>query len=237
MLDWNSTLLSTVAESSNAIAHDMRTPISRIRMKLSTICERPDLDKETRKQLQQNIAMIDKIVVMFDNILNIAKAESRAGTEFFEDVDIRQLVQDVIEFHESIFEDKQIKLTCSLPDTPVYLRGDKQLLGQAFVNLIDNAAKYTPEAGHVAVSLTQQNSEIRLTVADNGGGMPDELLEKAKDRFFRADRSRHTHGFGLGLSLVNAVAALHNGRLALRNADNGLQATIIFGQVAQLKVA
>lgn len=227
MLDWNATLLSTVADSSNAIAHDMRTPISRLRLRLSRLSEKDGLDKDMKRQLRSNISLLDRMVVMFDNILNIAKAEARASTELFEELDMCQLTQNVFDFYESIIEDKNIKPTLQLPRAAIMFIGDKQLLSQALVNLLDNACKYTPEGGQIAVSLIQKDAAIIITVTDSGGGIPDDLLERAKDRFFRVDASRNTHGHGLGLSLVNAVAKLHKGQLILNNIETGLEAKLI----------
>lgn len=227
MLDWNATLLSTVADSSNAIAHDMRTPISRLRLRLSGLSEKEGLDKDIKRQLRSNISLLDRMVVMFDNILNIAKAEARASTELFEELDVRQLVQDVFDFYESIIEDKNIIPTLQLPPTAIMFIGDKQLLSQALVNLLDNACKYTPEGGQITVQLIQNAKSIIITVTDSGGGIPVELLDRAKDRFFRVDASRNTHGHGLGLSLVSAVAKLHKGQLILNNINGGLEVTLI----------
>jgi signal transduction histidine kinase len=226
MLDWNGALIAMVKDSSNSIAHDMRTPLSRLRLELRALSDRARLDAETRKLVMEQVECVDRLVEMFDNILNIAKAESRSSTELFESVDISRLVQDVLEFYQPVIEKKHLFLCMDIPEAPLVLRGDKQLLSQAMVNLIDNACKFTPKGGRIEVRLEREGNKILLTVADSGIGIPAELLEKVKERFFRMDTSRHTAGHGLGLSIVNAVAVLHQGALALEDNFPGLKATL-----------
>lgn len=222
MLDWNKTLIATVKDSTNAIAHDMRTPLSRLRLELRALSDRPRLDKETQKQVLEHVDRVDGLIEMFEHILNIAMAESRSSTELFEPVDMGQLLRDVLDFYAPIIEEKKLHLQANLPDVPLMLRGDKQLLGQAVVNLIDNACKYTPNGGTIDAALCQDSDAITLTLGDNGAGVAPELLEKVKERFFRADASRNTRGHGLGLSLVGAVATLHRGTLQLKDNHPGL---------------
>lgn len=224
MLDWNKALITTVKDSTNAIAHDMRTPLSRLRLELRMLAEQETLDANTRAQLQSHVERVDGLTQMFENILNIAKAESRSSTELFEMVDMAQLVQDVLDFYAPVIEEKQLALQTSLPETPLMLRADKQLLSQAVMNLLDNACKYTPKCGMIDVQLTRDHERVLLTLADNGPGIPPELMDKAKERFFRLDASRHTSGHGLGLSLASAVAALHHGTLELYDNHPGLKA-------------
>ena len=226
MLDWIATLLGTVKDSTNALAHDMRTPLSRHRLELRALTDDPDLPKKTREKIRDAVARVDEIVEMFDDILSIAKAESRSGTELFAPLNVTETVEDVIEFYESLFETRSLHLTTDIPTLPIRMIGDKQLVTQAVVNLLDNAAKYTPEGGQIKVSLHQEGSNIVITIADNGPGIPEQFLDKAKERFFRVDESRNTPGTGLGLSLTNAVAGLHHGALVLEDNNPGLRAIL-----------
>lgn len=232
MLDWINTLLETTKDSSNALAHDMRTPLSRHRLELRSLADDPAVPSPIQHKIRHALARVDTLVEMFNNILTISKAESRSGTELFEIFDLTTVVRDVMEFYESLFEEKLFTLTTTIPNIPIHFCGDKQLITQAFVNLIDNAIKYTPEKGTITVSLSYFHSnganEIQCIVADNGPGIPEALLEKAKERFFRLDKSRHTEGTGLGLSLVKAVAGLHQGELLLEDNAPGLKATLRF---------
>lgn len=226
MLNWIKALLSTFKDSSNAIAHDMRTPLSRLRLELRSLSQRPKIDGETSALIEGQVERLDNIIDMFENILRIAKAESRASTEIFATVDIKQLIRDVLDLYLPIIEDKKLHLYKNLPNYPLILQGDKQLLGQAVVNLIDNACKYTQENGVINVELSKEDNSIMLIVADNGEGIPENMREKAKERFFRLDESRHTSGHGLGLSLVVAVAGLHQGTLSLKDNNPGLRAIL-----------
>ncbi len=226
MLEWIRSLIHTFRDSSNALAHDMRTPLSRLRLELRALAERPQLESDVRGSIYDQVERLDEIIEMFENILSIAKAESRADAELFVSVDLAQLVRDVLEFYQPIIEEKHLKLVQELPQSPLEIKGDKQLLGQAVVNLVDNACKYTPASGQLAVSLKVAVKEVVLVVADNGEGIPEMYREKAKERFFRVDESRHTAGHGLGLSLVNAVGVLHQGSLNLEDNAPGLRAVL-----------
>lgn len=228
MMDWINSLIDTARDSGNALAHDLRTPMSRHRLELRALADHPALPKELRDRLIESIGRVDSLVAMFDSILAIAKAESRTATELFEPVDLAAMTNDVLEFYEPLLEAKRLALLRSVPDSAVMLKGDKQLLGQAIVNLADNAVKYTPDGGTIEVRLTANAKEIRLSVADSGPGIPAALREKAKERFFRLDASRTGEGTGLGLSLVNAVAHLHRGALRLADNHPGLKAELNF---------
>lgn len=236
MLDWINTLLNTIKESSNALAHDMLTPLSRHRLELRALADDPSVPNEVKNKISHAVERVDTLVEMFNNILTISKAESRSGTELFEIFDLATLTRDVVEFYDALFEQKSFRLTTQIPETPLMFCGDKQLISQAIINLVDNAIKYTQEKGEIDISLAETsnagNEEIQLTVSDNGPGIPEELREKAKERFFRLDKSRHTHGTGLGLSLVKAVAGLHHGELVLENNYPGLKATLVFRHIS-----
>lgn len=226
MLDWNSALLTTVKDSSHAMAHDMRTPLSRLRLELQGISDTTHIDASARTLLKGAIDRLDSVVEMFDHLLNIANAQSRMRTEMFEPLDMGALLNDVLELYEPIIGDKHLTLTKHIPSAALWIKGDRQLLGQALVNLLDNACKYTPEGGTIIASVQQNRHDIVCSIADNGPGIDPELREKVKERFFRADTSRHTYGYGLGLSLVEAVAQLHHGSLSLEDNAPGLNAVL-----------
>jgi hypothetical protein len=226
MLDWIATLLGTVKDSTNALAHDMRTPLSRHRLELRALTDDADLPKKTREKIRDAVKRVDGIVEMFDDILSIAKAESRSGTELFATLNVTETVEDVVEFYAALLEKKSQQMMTDLPALPVRMIGDKQLVTQAIVNILDNAVKYTPEGGAIKVSLRQEGNRIMVTIADNGPGIPAQFLDKAKERFFRVDESRNTPGTGLGLSLANAVAGLHHGSLVLEDNTPGLRAVL-----------
>lgn len=226
MLDWNSTLIATIKDAGNAMAHDMRTPLSRVRLELMVLAELPELTAAAKDKILEQTERLDGLTAMFENILNIAHAESRLNAALFTTLDFKQLTQDVLELYAPLFEEKSLRLIADLPAVPLMINGDRQLLGQAVGNLLDNAGKYAPVQGTVHLTLARQDGFAVLTVADNGAGIPNDLREKVKERFFRLEVDRHTSGHGLGLSLVNAVAVLHRGTLVLTDNQPGLCARL-----------
>jgi signal transduction histidine kinase len=228
MLDRNEALLDTIRDSTNALAHDMRTPLSRLRIKLQSIIEQTNLTHDVQEGVASAVLQTDVLVEMFDNILSIAKAESRIETQIFIDFNMSDVLSNIIDFYATFVEDKEQTLEIDIPEKTIFFRGDRQLVSQAMLNLLDNAVKYTPKKGSVKVSLTSDSEFIICTFADSGPGIPPEFREKVKERFFRMDVSRNTEGTGLGMSLVDAVAKLHNGRLELDDNNPGLKVSLIF---------
>ena len=228
MLDRNAMLLHMVQDSTNALAHDMRTPLSRLRIKLQQTLERPNLPETVQQNLAEAVEHTDGLVTMFENILQIAKAESRTETQSFKDFDLGLLVHNIGDFYETFVEDKKQALEIHIPEKPVIFCGDQQLIAQAISNLLDNAVKYTPRKGTIVVTVMTDGQFVACTIADNGPGIPELFREKVKERFFRLDQSRHEAGTGLGMSLADAVAKLHNGELRLEDNNPGLKISLIF---------
>lgn len=227
MLNRNEALLNTVKESTNALAHDMRTPLSRLRISLQRIIEKPNVPAHVQEDLVSSVGQIDKLVEMFQNILSIAKAESRTQTDIFISFDIVALIRDIIDFYGTFIEDKKQVLKTNLPEEIVIFRGDRQLIAQSVLNLLDNAVKYTPVKGNISISLEKSADSITIIIADSGPGIEAEFREKVKERFFRLDASRSEEGTGLGMSLVDAVAKLHNGELLLEDNNPGLKISFV----------
>ena len=195
--------------------------------------EKPELPGHLRGDVLGTIDQLDAVVAMFDNILNIAKAESNTTRELFDTINFSELVTDVVDLYEPLLEEKHLELIRHIPDTEIPYLGDKQLIGQSLANLLDNAVKFAREGGRIEVTLEVRDPvrgerELRVTVADSGPGIPAELRDKVIQRFFRLDKSRNSAGVGLGLSLVNAVMQLHQGELVLEDNQPGLKATLIF---------
>ena len=210
MLDQITKLRDGVKQVSNNTAHDRRGPLNRI-----------------RAGLEATVSEIDNLLMTFNALLTIAQAESGARRQDFTDIDLTSLAADVAELYDPLAEEKGLTLTVSLAPG-VTVPGNRHLLSQALANLLDNAVKYTPTGGTIALSLTAPATGPELTVADTGPGVPAEHRELVLERFARLESSRNTPGSGLGLSLVAAVAGLH--RAALRLADNapGLRVTLAF---------
>lgn len=225
MLDWITMLLETVKDTTNSLAHDLRTPLSRHRLKLNALLQDPTTPPALQERLQDAINDVDTLTTMFESILNIAKAEGRSEV-VFTSFDIVDLLRDMLELYDVVIEDYGLKLEHNLPSTPFMMRGDCQLIAQAVSNVLDNAVKYTPEGGSISVSLQKKSGNMVLEVSDSGPGIPEEFRDRVTERFFRLDKARNQPGSGLGLSLVHAVVRLHHGEMQMEDNAPGLRVVI-----------
>ena len=213
-------LIEGVRNVSNAIAHDLRTPLTELRARLETLLRQDD-----PAVVEAAIADTDRLIGVFNALLRLAEIDSGMRRSGFQRTSLRELLDQVVELYEPAAEAKDVTLTADLA-ADASVDGDPSLLAQAVGNLLDNAVKYTLPGGHVAVTLGSEASEARIVVADDGPGIPEEDRAHATERFWRGDRSRHTPGVGLGLSVVSAVARLHRGRLDLADNDPGVRAIL-----------
>ena len=221
MLDRIEGLLESLRQVSTDIAHDLRTPLARLRNSL----ERGTMSREPDELVADAIAQVDQVLSLFAAILRVAEVESGETKQYFSPVDLTALLTDLAESYAPAFEDKGRTLLWSIePDLEV--NGDRELLAQAMVNLLENAQRHTPCDAIVRMSATSAGAAVFMQVADNGPGVPKGDLDRVTKRFARLESSRNTPGHGLGLSLVAAVAKLHGGRLELRQLAQGLSATI-----------
>lgn len=221
MLDRIEQLMEGVRHVSNAIAHDLRTPLGRVRNKLDGALRQPQTVDAWQGAAQSAIADIDDLTRVFDKLLQIAAAESGMRPENFSDIDLQQIGADIVEMYEAT-ADEQGVLLVQLYGPGLPARGDRNLLGSALASLVDNAIKYAGQGATVEVSCGQDASGAWLAVRDNGPGVPASELPKLTQRFYRLDKSRHLPGNGLGLSIVAAIAALHGGSLEIEDAAPGL---------------
>ncbi|MEA3292517.1 MAG: HAMP domain-containing sensor histidine kinase, partial [Pseudomonadota bacterium] len=222
MLDRIQALMEDVRRVSDNIAHDLRTPLARLRNRLELLKTDADADSPDSQAVEQAVAEADGLLATFNALLRIARIEAEQRREAFEQVALDTVVQDVAEFYEPLAEDKAQRLLLDL-QPGIRLQGDRDLLFQALANLLDNAIKYTPRGGRIEISLQSSEIGVRLIVADNGPGIPVEAREKVLQRFFRMEESRTTPGNGLGLSLVAAVAKLHGITIRLEDNRPGLR--------------
>ena len=218
MLDRIGTLMAGIRGVSDAIAHDLRTPVARARGRLE---EALDADPETmHRAVEQGIADLDGMIRIFHAVLRITEAEAGARRAAFAPLDLTPLLADAAELYEAIAESRAVTLETALPPA-LPLTGDRDLLLQAVANLLDNAVKFSPAGGRIRLLAEAGSGSVRITVEDEGPGLPAADRARAGERFFRAEAARHTPGYGLGLSLVRAVAGLHGGELILADADPG----------------
>lgn len=222
MLDRIEHLMEGVRHVSNAIAHDLRTPLGRIRNKLDGALRQQQSVAGYESAAQAAIDDIDDLTRVFDKLLQIAAAESGMRPENFDDIDLHQIGADIVEMYEAT-ADEQGVLLVQMYGEGVPARGDRNLLGSALASLVDNAIKYAGQGATVEVSAGSDAQGSWLAVRDNGPGVPAEELPKLTQRFYRLDKSRHLPGNGLGLSIVAAIAALHGGSLEIEDAAPGLR--------------
>ena len=220
MLDRIASLMAGLRGVSDAIAHDLRTPIARARAKLEESLTTAAGEAELRAAMEEGIADLDNITRVFQALLRIAEAEAGARRAAFAPLDLPEVLQDAAEFYEAMAEAREQRLETDVPEH-LPMVGDRDLLLQAVANLLDNAIKFTPAGGVIRLEARETATQIQIAISDSGPGLSPEDRAHAPDRFFRADASRHMPGSGLGLSLVRAVAQLHAGEVLLEDAVPG----------------
>jgi signal transduction histidine kinase len=225
MLDRIEQLMSGVRDVSNAIAHDLRTPLSRVRGGLDEALRRDTGRTGLARAARTAIEGIDDLIQVFNKLLQIAEAESGMRTSAFAPVDLQRIVQDMSELYDAAAEERGVRLRL-LTRGAVWASGDRDLLASAVASLIDNAIKYAGAGRHVELGAYQTALGPSIVVQDDGPGVPEGELSRLPERFYRMDRARNQPGNGLGLAIVAAIATLHSGRLQLANAAPGLRASI-----------
>ena len=226
MLDRIGRLMDGVRQVSNAIAHDLRTPIARARARLEDAGVHAASETDLRAAIERAEADLDGVIAIFQALLRIAEIEAGARRSAFAPLDIAPLLLDLADLYGAAAEERGQHLQPVIPPhVPAY--GDRDMIQQAVANLLDNALKFSPEGSTIRVGAgTDPNTGTFITVADEGPGIPEADRERATQRFFRGESARSTPGSGLGLSLVQAVATLHGGGLRLADNRPGLRATL-----------
>ena len=225
MLERIEALMTAVHQVSDNIAHDLRTPLTRLRTRLEQI--RGDKEASASEQIDQAIEDAEELLATFNALLRIARIEAGSNAAAFTELDLTHLIDDIAVLYGPVAADKGQTLNVQGTE-PVVALGDRHLLFQALANLVENAIKHTPTGTTITLSAASTPTGAVVKVADNGPGIPAELHEKVFQRFFRTDASRSTPGSGLGLSLVRAIVDLHHARIELADNAPGLQVSIVF---------
>lgn len=225
MLERVDRLTAAMRAVADSTAHDLRTPLSRLRSRLeNALLHGRDRDR-LEHVVEAALGDVDRIERTIEFLLRIALAES--GTVSLDTIDLSKLVEDLVDLYRPLAEEKGQRLQASL-DVHAHVGGNGQLLAQAFANLIDNAIKFTPQGGHIEIAVMRLGQRVAFQVADNGPGIAAADRERALERSRRLPNAVGTDGSGLGLSLVVAVAKLHGARLNLGDNAPGLRADIEF---------
>ena len=230
MLDQIQLLVEGARNTSDAVAHDLRTPLTELRNRLEAIVlDRPQTAPMI-EEVQKAVGDTDRLIAVFNALLRLADVKSGARRAGFRKVDLADVVADVAELYAPLAEENGIALTLDAP-RGFTVNGDPHLLAQAVANLVDNAIKFTPRGGAIQLQLHQADrTRVEIRVADNGRGIPDSEKRLVTEKFHRGRRGRDevdTPGSGLGLSLVEAIARLHAGLFVLSDNDPGLVASLL----------
>ena len=230
MLERIGELMKGLQEVSDNIAHDLKTPLTRLRNGVDEALRSAQSPDDYRACLEKVVEESEGLIRVFNALLMIARLESGAAQEAMQHFDVAEVARDVAELYDAVAEEQGVMLTLDV-DAPLMMRGGRELIGQALANLVDNAIKHgqPQESGAqvvVNIAARRMGNRIELTVADRGPGVAAQDRARVLERFMRLEGSRSRPGSGLGLSLASAVARLHHGALRLDDNEPGLRVTI-----------